>query len=399
MTETFVPAANCAEHRCSWLPRHGSTGADEVFEGRPTFARHPPVYLMPESIFAGPDAALLDDYSTSNVSWANAEHGGCPGTATFATTHDASGFPEAAIGGWPVSNFHFGTWRHRMHVAVSDFRPIFTSMPGRGAALVMMFRVVKQPDGASDVSDLLTVDGSGGDPDLHELWMLRYHPQNSSIECLMNGTVSVSSSLGKVRMDEWYIVECRLNALDILTLRVNGDSSQQQMLPVYAAPVPSRTFLLEDREVEVGHVRARVDVQIAAVVVHDEAVSDLEADMIEEHMMDQLAEVYPDVPDACPGGPPPADGPIQSSCMRYSLMMLYGAVAHALANLIPSPLSCFLSISLSRHACWSRLLALVNAMASHECAGCGMQNGMRVRVCGNCMPLVCRRWYVIQRAR
>lgn len=251
-----------------------------------------------------------------------------------------------------------------MRIAQPELPQEFTSMPRRGAALMMMFRVSNRPDAASNVIDLLEVDGSGEDPGLNELWMLRYHPQNSSIECTMNGTVSVSSSVEKVRVAEWYIVECRLSDLDILTLRVNGDAGPQPTLPVYVYPVPSRTILLEEREVVVAHVRARVDVQIAAVVVHDEAFSDLEAAMIEEHMMDQVAEVYPDVPDACPGGPPPAECSVQSSRMSCSSLVLCYAVARARVNLCPSCVPC-LHVktscgTLGRAACWPPLSALAS---------------------------------------
>lgn len=269
------------------------------------------MYLMPETLYEGKDVAALDNENMSDISWADSAHGGCPGTLSFAVADSDNGYPEAAVGSWPVSHIKFASSPHRLRIAQSPLdSPDFYSAPGQGAALMVMFRVVNSPTAGPSSSDLIRVDGSGSNASLSELWVIQYHPQNSSVDCVLDGTARVTSSPGRIRLQEWYVLECHLSDTAMLTLRINGEDEgggPGTDMPVLVDPVPTRAFLLRAPELIIGHVRSRVRIDIAAVVVHDEAFSDLETDIIEEHITEQLAAVYPDTPEACPGGQPPAE--------------------------------------------------------------------------------------------
>ena len=279
--------------------------AAAIRQPRITFQAHPSVYLMPHTIYRGDGAALMKDGSSSNISWADVAHGGCPGTVTFASQNGTSSFPEALIGTWPISRLKIHSGRHRLRIAQSPFLPFFVSAVNRGAALMIMFRITNLPV-TSTSTDLIEIKGAAGNNSMSVLWLLRLNPEDGSLDCVHNAAVTVSTSPGRIRDKEWFVAVCELSVDAMLSLHViGGDESAgsggggESEMHVY--DLPSRNFELEAPEVEIGHARSQVDLEVAAVVIHDQALSGLEKSIIREHMLQQLDLVYPDAPGACPG--------------------------------------------------------------------------------------------------
>lgn len=175
---------------------------------------------------------------------------------------------------------------------------MFTAGPGRGAALLAMVRVLRSPENDSLSTDVINIKGPG----TQDLWKMRYHPQNASVDCIFDESSSIASSPGYIRMDEWYIVSCHLNNDDQLSLRVNGrEVEAPEGMPVSVGTVPNVNFQMVDPQADLGHVRARVDIEVSAFIVHDKMLSGLESEIINSHMLEYLSAAYPDVQDACPG--------------------------------------------------------------------------------------------------
>eukprot|EP00892_Ulva_mutabilis_P005891 jgi/Ulvmu1/3674/UM017_0088.1 len=284
----------------------------EMDAGRVTFENNISVWLMPDSLFEGDQAATMQDYSTSDISWADTFHGGCPGSVTFASNNDSRGLPEAVIDTWPITRLSFRSGTHRLSIARSPYVPDFVSGPGRGTTLMIMFQVATLPADGPSFSELITVDGTNGNDTLSDLWMIRLNPEDRSVDCVYGGNVSISTNPGRIELHEWYVLVCGLSEDNHLYLRINRDSAQgnstgsntEAGVPVDT--VLSRTFQLKGLNVHIGRARGRSIINVAAAVVHDRALSQLEQAIVQERVAQQLDEVYPDMPHACPGETPAA---------------------------------------------------------------------------------------------